>query len=289
MRNFSIAGLQSDLANQDNLQRMAAEIRSTKRRYPWIDMMVFGELSAYGFDTQRAEPKDGAAERIFCKLARDNDIWLVPGSWFQSEGDKTYNASAVIDPSGKVVSRYRKIFPFLPYEAGVTPGDSFCVFDIPGVGKFGLSICYDIWFPELARSLVWLGAEVLINTSVTYTIDRDVELALARATAAVNQCYVFNVNGAGSLGRGRSIVTGPGGEVIHQAEANAEVFVVEVDLDSVERVRKTGWHGLAQALKSFRDNTVPFPVYQPGAKSAAFAALGPMAMRESGKPHPRVP
>jgi predicted amidohydrolase len=283
MRNFAIAGLQIDLGNHDNLQAIATEISSTKRRYPWVDMMVLGELSAYGFDTKFAEPKAGQAEAAFSRMARENDVWLIPGSLFQREQDKLFNAATVIDPVGNVVSRYRKIFPFRPYEEGITPGDAMCVFAVPQVGQFGLTICYDIWFPELSRSLVWMGAEILINTSVTYTIDRDVELAIARATAATNQCYLFNVNGAGSLGRGRSIVCGPGGEVIHQAGASPEVFVVEIDLDYVARVRKEGWHGLAQALKTFRDNTVKFPPYAADEPSAAFAALGPIRMRDSSQ------
>jgi len=280
MRKFAIAGLQIELADRDNVARITSEIARTKRRYPWVNMMVLGELSACGFDPALAQPPGGAAEQAFRRAASESAVWLIPGSLFQKTDSKTSNTSLVIDPSGNVVARYRKIFPFRPYEEGVTPGDSLCAFTIPGVGGFGLTICYDIWFPELQRSLVWLGAEVLINVSVTYTIDRNVELAIARATAATNQSYVFNVNGAGTLGRGRSIVCGPGGEVIHEASAAAEVFVAELDLDYVTQVRKTGWHGLAQALKSFRDNTVLFPPYQPGARSPTLDALGPIAMRE---------
>lgn len=280
MRKFSIAGLQIDLADRDNLAHISSQIMATKRRYPWVDMMVLGELSAYGFNVEYAQPPGGAAEEAFTSVARENNVWLVPGSMFQKVAGRIFNASCVIDPSGAIIARYRKIFPFLPYEAGIDAGDSLCTFTVPGVGGFGVTICYDIWFPELARSLVWLGAEVLINTSVTYTIDRDVELAIARATAATNQCYVFNVNGAGALGRGRSIVCGPGGEILHEGSAAAEIFVLELDLDYVSQVRRTGWHGLAQALKSFRDNTVPFPAYQPGARSPVLDALGPIAMHE---------
>jgi deaminated glutathione amidase len=278
MRKFAIAGLQIDLADRDNLDLITTEISATKRRFPWLDMMVLGELSAFGFDLNRAQPVGGEAEARLCRAARENRVWLVPGSMFQQVDGRVFNAAIVIDPSGRIVARYRKIFPFRPYEEGVASGDSLCVFDVPGVGRFGLTICYDIWFPELQRSLVWLGAEALINVSVTYTIDRDVELAIARATAATQQCYLFNVNGAGALGRGKSIVCGPGGEVLHQGESTAEVFAVELDLDYVAQVRTSGWHGLAQALKSFRDTTVRFPPYEPGAESSAFQALGPIAM-----------
>jgi len=100
----------------------------------------------------------------------------------------------------------------------------FCVLPIAGTGTLGVSICYDLWFPETTRSLVWMGAEVLICPTLTNTVDRNVELAMARATAAGNQCYVVSVNSGAPMGMGRSIVCGPGGEVIHQAGAGYEVF-----------------------------------------------------------------
>jgi predicted amidohydrolase len=49
----------------------------------------------------------------------------------------------VINPQGEIVTKYRKMFPWLPYEAGTEPGTEFCIFDVPDVGRFGLSICYD--------------------------------------------------------------------------------------------------------------------------------------------------
>jgi predicted amidohydrolase len=148
---------------------------------------------------------------------------------------------------------------------------------IANAGRLGVSICYDLWFPEITRSLVWLGAEALLCPSLTNTIDRDVELSMARANAAANQCYVINVNTGSPMGTGKSIVCGPGGEVIHQASSGYEVFVVELDFDYVARVRRQGWHGLGQPLKSFRDHRVKFPAYQEGAESPSLAELGTLA------------
>ena len=73
----------------------------------------------------------------------------------------------------------------MPYEAGVTPGDRFAVFDVPRVGRFGVSVCYDGWFPQTSRSLAWLGAEVIVHPTLTSSIDRDGELALARGRSSV--------------------------------------------------------------------------------------------------------
>ena len=278
LRTLGIAGLQLDLDNANNLDRIAAEVRAAKARLPWLDMVVLSELAAYGPSTSHAEPEGGAAEQMFRKLARETGVWLIPGSVFVRREREIFNSTAVIDPTGAIAARYCKMFPWTPYEAGVTRGDSFCTFDVAGVGRIGLSICYDIWFPETTRTLVWQGAEIVINPSLTNTIDRDVELAIARASAATNQCFVFNVNGAGRQGFGRSIVCGPGGEILHQSGSGREIFALELDFDAVRHARESGWHGLGQPLKSFRDSEIAFPPYARGARSAALDELGPLAM-----------
>jgi predicted amidohydrolase len=277
MRKLVVAGLQLDLRAEDNLARIGAEIGAAKRRFPWLDMVLLPELCAYGPSLEHTEAEDGPAERAFRQLAQHHGIWLLPGSLFQRQGDRICNVAPVIDPTGKVVARYRKMFPFRPYEEGVTPGEAFCVVPIEGVGRIGVSICYDLWFPEITRSLVCLGAEALLVPSLTNTIDRDAELALARANAASNQCYVVNINAGAPLGLGKSIVCGPGGEIIHEAGSSFEAFPIELDLDYVDRVRRRGWHGLGQPLKSFRDAAIDFPAYRRKGVPDALDALGPLA------------
>ncbi len=284
MGSFAIAGLQMDLRAEDNLARIATEVAAAKRRFPWIDLIILPELAAYGPSTAHAEAPGGRAEMAFRQMARDNRIHLLPGSLFQIENGQTFNVAPVIDPSGTVVARYRKMFPFRPFEEGVTAGGSFCVLPVDGVGRLGVSICYDLWFPEVTRSLAWMGAEVLLCPSLTNTIDRDVELSMARASAAANQCYVINVNAGAPMGVGKSIVCGPGGEVIHQADSGYEVFAIDLDFDYVRRVRREGWQGLGQPLKSFRDNKVKFPAYQDGPESPYLSQLGALTKRTTKVP-----
>ncbi len=281
MTPFAIAGLQLEIARGDNLADLRTEIEAVIARFPWVQMVVLGELSAYGSGTARAEPLGGRTEQEFCRIAQALRIWLVPGSFYVREGESIFNLSPVINPAGEVVARHRKLFPFLPYEVGVASGKDFIVFDVPDVGRFGISNCYDMWFPETTRMLAAMGAEVILHPSMTNTIDRDVELAIARANAASNQCYFFDINVAGQLGFGQSIVCGPGGEVVHQAGRGREVFPVEIDLDLVRRVRRRGWHGVGQVLKSFRDRTVDFPAC--GDRHVAYDALnalGPLKLPE---------
>ena len=275
MRTFSVAVLQLEFSSGDNVEQIEREIRAVKARFPWIDLVVTAELAALGPVVRSAQPLPGPVEQRFCEVARQAGIWLVPGTLYEQSAGHVYNTASVIDPDGRVVTRYRKIYPFLPYERGVASGDVGAVFDVPGVGRFGLSICYDMWFPETTRTLAWMGAEVILHPSLTNTIDREVEIAIARASAATNQCYFIDVNCAGQLGFGRSCAFGPGGEQLHVAGSGREIIALELDLDQVRAARERGWNGLGQTLKSFRDTRVVFPPYQPGASRAdAFGTLG---------------
>ena len=189
----------------------------------------------------------------------------------------------VINPQGEIVTSYRKMFPFRPYEVDVEAGSEFCVFDVPDVGRFGLSICYDIWFPETTRQLTSMGAEVLLHPVLTGTTDRDAELAIARSTAAQFQCYVVDVNGLGAGGVGRSCVIDPSANIMYQAAGQEEMFPIEIDLDQVRRQRETGMRGLGQVLKSFRDRPVDFPVYDRSSGTDAYLkTLGPLEMPTQG-------
>ncbi|HEX2591751.1 MAG TPA: carbon-nitrogen hydrolase family protein [Rhizomicrobium sp.] len=276
MRPFSIAGLQLELQRRDNIEQICGEILTTARVYPFVDMVLLPELCWFGADTSRAEALPGPTEERMCSVAREAGVWLVGGSLYERADGKIYNTCPIISPEGKIVTRYRKIYPFLPYEAGIANGDCCAVFDIPDVGRFGISICYDMWFPETIRQLTWMGAEVVLHPSLTNTIDRDSETAISRANATMHQSYFFDLNAAG-MGMGQSGVYGPGGEVMHKAGSNREIIIVELDLDHVRRVRERGWHGLGQVMKSYRDANVRYPVYEQGTQaSSSFEALGPM-------------
>lgn len=278
MMSFAIAGLQLNADDGDNRASMEAEIGAVVRRFPWLDMVVLSELNAFGSSRKRAEPMPGPTEQLFAGIAKEHGIWLLPGSIFEQHGDEIYNTAPVIDPDGNVVARHRKQVPWLPYERGVTPGSECTVFDVPGVGRFGVSICYDMWLPETVRTLVWQGAEVILHPSLTSTIDRDAEIAMIRAHAAINQCYFYDVNLAGPLGVGQSCVAGPGGEVVYQAGRDREILPLKLDLDYVRDVRRHGWQNLGQPLKSFRDSALVFPPYRDGHHSPALDALGPLEM-----------
>ncbi|AEI81562.1 hypothetical protein CNE_BB1p01350 (plasmid) [Cupriavidus necator N-1] len=281
LSNFGIAGVQMYVsASQDNVERMGGYMKHISKRFPWVRMVLFPELCPLGPSREKAEALPGPTEERLRELARETGLWLIPGSMFESvatpDGTVVYNTTPVIDPHGNVVTRCRKLFPFRPYEAGVDGGTEFCVFDVLDVGRFGVSICYDMWFPETTRSLVALGAEVILHPTMTDTIDRDVELAIARASAVTNQVYFFDINGIGDGGVGRSIVCDPSGYVLHESQAGDEIIAIEIDLQRVRRERERGLRSLGQPLKSFRDRACEFPVYARNGANGYLHTLGPL-------------
>jgi len=276
MTTFSIAGIQMDAPFGDNLASMSKQLDLTIARFPWVEMVMFGELCAFGPNLHTAQPMPGPAEMHFCALAKKHDIWLIPGSFYELHEGKIYNTAPVINPQGDVVVRHRKIYPFEPYEQGVEWGLEHTVFDIPDVGRFGVSICYDSWFPETSRALAYLGAEVILHPTLTNTIDREFEQTIARATAGTNQLYFVDVNNTGQLGYGQSIIVGPEGDIVHQAGRGAEIMPVVLDMELVRRTRRDGIKGLGQPLKSFRDSDISFPQYEDTNRSGVLADLGPL-------------
>jgi len=282
---FAITGIQMNVdALHSNVAGMLERLDLCMLRFPWTQMVLFSELAAFGPLHSNAQPFLNPSLEQFRAAARRHRIWLIPGSMFELEEDgRIYNTSAVINPEGEIIRKYRKMFPFLPYEQGVTPGNEFCIFDIPNIGRFGLSICYDMWFPEVTRQLTSQGVEVLLHPVLTGTTDRDAEIAIARATAAQFQCFVFDVNGLSAGGNGRSLVVDPRAMVLHQSAGQEDIFPMELDLSQVRRQRETGMRGLGQPLKSFRDRAMDFPVYDRTSGSDAYLhQLGALEIPKQG-------
>ncbi|MDP1554957.1 MAG: carbon-nitrogen hydrolase family protein [Hyphomonas sp.] len=276
---LGLAAIQTAAEADGNFDLVEREIRSVAKRFPWVSMVALGELAIHGSSIDLAEPAGGPTEQRLSELAKETGLWIIPGSLYETRDGKVFNTTPIFDSSGGVVARYDKLFPFLPYEKNVTPGSDYIVFEAPGGAKVGVVICYDIWFPEVIRTLCALGAEVILVPTMTNTIDRDVELAIARANAAISQCYVVAINVAGEQGVGRSVVYGPGGECIHEAGAGREILALELDMQQVRNARERGWNGLGQVLKSFRDMPATFPMHESAAaRQKAMKNLGALEM-----------
>src|SRR6266498_1087805 len=275
-RLFGIAGIQMSVVPWDagaTVDKMYEIVTQVAKTLPWVQMLVFHELVVSGVaqfvPARTSEPRRETAEAIpgplserLCQLARQTGKWLVPGSMYEVENGSIYNTAPVISPNGEIVARYRKMFPWLPYESESTPGDQFCVFDIPDVGRFGLGICYDAWYPEVVRTLSWMGAEVILHPTLTATSDRTTELTLSQANAIFNQCYFIDINGIGPWGGGRSLIVDPDGRILQQAGETNTVMTEMLDLDRVQRTREFGTLGLCQTWKQLKNFPGNFPIYR---------------------------
>jgi deaminated glutathione amidase len=280
-RNLGIAGIQMHVVHgRDNTDRMLKQLNTVAALFPWVDIICFSELCMSGLDMNLAMSIPNPSLDRIIGWAQKNNKWIIPGSFYEKEIDKIYNTAVVITPDGEIAARYRKIFPWRPLEE-TEAGEDFCIFDIPQKGRFGLCICYDLWFPELTRSLAWMGAEAVFCPTATYTSDRAQELILARANAISNQLYLFNINGLGVGGVGQSIFVDPEGRVL-QTSGESEIIMTEIiDLDHTARVREYGTLGQCQIWKALANYKGKFPVYQQDMlKGDIFKSIGPLKLHK---------
>lgn len=278
-RYVGIAAVQMEVVfGEDNSEAMLQHLNRTAVLFPWVDVVVFSELAVSGLDLRLAAPIPNTFFDEFRQWAEKEKKWLIPGSFYEQVDDKVYNTSVVISPQGEIVATYRKMFPWKPLEKNEA-GSEFCIFDIAGKGRFGLCICYEIWFPEVVRNLAWMGAEAVFCPTATYTSDRSQELILAQANAISNQLYVINVNGVGAGGVGRSIFVDPEGRVLQESGEASMIMSEVIDLDVVSRVREYGTLGTSQLWKDLRDFKGTFPMYTKELKKGEiFKKLGPLRL-----------
>jgi predicted amidohydrolase len=200
-----------------------------------------------------AQPLDGPALSWARATARELGIDLVAGSIAERvEGaDKGANTSVHVGPDGEDRAVYRKIHMFDVEVGGRTyreseheaPGDELVTSELADGSGLGLTICYDLRFPELSRILAVEGATVLtVPAAFTETTTRDHWEVLLRARAIENQCFVIAPNQVGEPAPGirtggRSMIVDPWGLVLAQAP-DVETFVLaELDFDRLERIR----------------------------------------------------
>jgi predicted amidohydrolase len=193
-----------------------------------------------------AENEDRALPQ-FAQLAEELGIWLLVGSLgIKVSPDKTANRSYLIGPSGRISARYDKIHLFdvnLPsgetYRESntVAPGGQAVVASLPW-GRIGLSVCYDLRFPQLYRTLAKSGAEILtVPSAFTETTGKAHWHVLLRARAIENGCFVVAPAQGGTHANGRktyghSLIVGPWGDIL--AEAGTEPGIVAAELDLAE-------------------------------------------------------
>lgn len=274
---MGVCQLETDPRNlQKNMDSLATQIKVIRACSPWVKLVCAPELCLQGpyHMASSAEPIPGPISTFCADLAREHEIYLIPGSLYEKEGTAIYNTAPIFTPRGKMVARYRKMYPWRPHEK-TSPGSETVVFDVAGVGRVGVCICYDLWFPEVIRDLVFKGAEVIMVPTLTGTQDRRQETILCRAAAIANQCYLVSCNGAGQLSKGRSMIVDPEGSIMQNAGQFPENLMAMLDLNRVEQVRQYGTCGVSRPIASFFHEAHRFPHQGAGTKTPLSDKLKP--------------
>ena len=200
-----------------------------------------------------AEPFDGPALSWARAVAPEPGIDLVAGSIAERGGDRGRNTCLHVGPDGEDVGVYRKIHMFdvevggQVYRESATdePGDELVVSSTAGGVQLGLSVCYDLRFPELYRILAVRGARVLVvPAAFTVATTREHWEILLRARAIEDQCFVVAANQVGEhapgyRSGGRSMIVDPWGVVLAQAPDTEGVVVADLDLDRQAEIRRS--------------------------------------------------
>ena len=200
---------------------------------------------------QNAEPVGGTVWSAMSAAAKEFGLWLVAGSMPEQDGARIYNTSFVFDPQGNQIARHRKMHLFdIDVKGGqrfmesdtFTAGDEVTVFDTE-FGKFGLCICFDMRFPELARVMTLSGAQAILTPAAFNMTTGPLHWELMfRQRAVDNQLFTVGVAPARDVNGpyvsyGNSMACSPWGTVLCRADAAPELLLVELDLAENEAVR----------------------------------------------------
>jgi predicted amidohydrolase len=254
--NVAAIQMRSTADVQRNVTRALKHVRAAVEG--GADLVALPENLAYlrkeGTPVEFREPLDGELVGRFRDAARRQGVYVLLGSVPEKipRSRKIFNTSVLIGPGGRVLATYRKMHLFdidvrgevvLRESRTVRAGDRPVVATTP-LGRLGLSICYDLRFPELYRHLALAGAEVLfVPAAFTAYTGPHHWLPLLRARAIENQCWVvapaqYGLHDADRRSHGETVIVDPWGKVVERLAKGEGIVTAEIDLESLGRIRK---------------------------------------------------
>jgi predicted amidohydrolase len=257
MRSYLAAAIQMTASSvkEENLAKAETFVRLAVERGATLIVLpeVFAWRGPRAEESAQVEPIPGPTSERLRALARRHQIHLLAGSFLEKgDGPRSYNTSLLLNPQGDVLAHYRKIHLFdvdIPGQVRVKesdtkePGAAVVASPTP-LGILGLSVCYDLRFPELYRQLAAKGAEVMfVPSAFTFPTGAAHWEPLLRARAIENQTYIIAPNQMGKnvhgyADYGNSMIIDPWGKVIARAPDKECLITAEIDRDYVEKVRK---------------------------------------------------
>ena len=253
MKDFRVALVQMESRQnkEENLRKM--DERTSEAVQHGAVLVVFPETVEY-IGPDMAGYASGVPGRIterFSDMARKNGVWLHAGSITEKYEKKARNLSMLFSPEGRCVASYRKLHMFdVTVEDGpsyresdeILPGETVCL-AYTDLGRLGLSICYDLRFPQLYRLMADNGAEVLI-VSANFTDPTGAAHwePLLRARAIENTCYVLACGQCGQKpafkAHGHSMVIDPWGRILAEAGEKEEILYADISSEVLKKTRK---------------------------------------------------
>jgi predicted amidohydrolase len=245
MRVASVQVAIQDRPKQETLRHVLALLDQTRGS----DLVLLPEMwpcGYFAFDTYQSasEPIDGPTVQALSAKARELKSYLLMGSFVERSGSDLFNTAVLLDSRGELAGRYRKmhLFGFGDQESGLLRrGKETTVVATP-FGRVGLSICYDLRFPELYRRMVDQGAEIFLVTSAWPRSRRDAWVLFNKARAHENLAYLFSCNCAGAQAGqqygGHSLFVDPLGKIIAEGGDEETIVAAAIDPGLVATVRR---------------------------------------------------
>ena len=249
---YKVAAIQLDIAYKDpekNRLLVATQIEKAVALHP--EVIVLPETWTTGYSEsvfqgiQRyAEPENGASMTVLRNLAARHGVWIVSGSFPERDGAHVYNTVCLIDRSGNIAGKYRKmhLYSAMNEQAGFTPGGQMPVWQTE-IGPVAMMTCYDIRFAELSRTYAVRGAQIIYVVANFPNPKLSHWRILLQARAIENQCYIVACNrvgaAAGSTYFGHSLLIDPWGEIVAEGDDREGIVLGEVDLSRVAAVRES--------------------------------------------------
>lgn len=254
---YKIALCQSNVAdnkrrNLDNAYKLISEAASNRADIVALCEMFNCPYSGKYFSEYGEREDSSETIEMLKAVSRERGIYIIGGSIPEIWENKIYNTSYVVDPEGIVIAKHRKTHLFdVNIENGIrfveseylSPGEDATVFDTP-VGRVGLCICYDIRFPEMIRSLVLKGAQIIfVPAAFNMTTGPAHWETLFKARALDNQVYMAGISPAREengvyTAYGHSIITNPWGQIVTEADEGQEIIYGHIDIDYENKVRE---------------------------------------------------
>lgn len=252
MQKFGIALVQIDTTAdvKTNLDKIEALVSKASKKAELVILPEHADgIGERDSDFEHTIPSE--ITDFYSSLARQNSVFLHCGSVAEKGNDqKPFNTSILFNPNGEIIAKYSKLHLFdvdLPdgtgcrESNGASAGNEIIVADTP-LAKLGLSICYDLRFPELYRKMALMGAELMI-VSANFTAQTGEKhwKPLLQARAIENGCYVAGINQCGKKPQytawGHTMLINPMGEIICELEQDEGIAFGEIDPAEIESTR----------------------------------------------------